>query len=130
MSTASDIETLRIYVNANIAPNNTRSISAAQMNFILNSAFNIMLGIEDPLSADTSGKNEIVPFASMAVLVVNWTETRKTRFGDAGSLHVELLGEDGKYRWTSVEIVPDVIVNTSKYTIDFGGPATGRVIIT
>lgn len=100
------------------------------MNYILNAAFNIMLGIEDPLSADTSGKNETVPFSNVGSLVINWNDARKTRFGDAGTLHVEILGDDGKYRWSSVEIVPDVIVNTTKYTIDFGGPATGRVIIT
>jgi hypothetical protein len=63
-------------------------------------------------------------------MTLPWNNTRKNRFGDAAVIYVEILGEDGKYRKTSVEIVPDSEIITTSYAIDFGGISTGRVIIT
>lgn len=78
---------------------------------------------------DVSGKNEIVTFSNVDTLVIAWTAARKARFGDAAIMQVELQGEDGKYRTTSVEMVPDDILNTTQYTADLGGLSSGRVII-
>lgn len=79
---------------------------------------------------DLSGKNEIIPFTNATLLTVQWNSTRKIRFGDAAVIYVEILGTDSKHRETSVEIVPNVVPNTTFYTIDLGGLATGRIVIT
>jgi hypothetical protein len=84
----------------------------------------------DSGSSDSSGKNEIIPFSNVSTLTIPWNATRKARFGDAGVLYVEILGEDGKYRNSGIEAVPNVVPNTASYNIDLGGLATGRVIIT
>ncbi len=79
---------------------------------------------------DLSGKNEIIPFTNQTQLTVQWNSARKIRFGDAGVFYVEILGTDGIYRKATVEGVPNVIPNTTFYTFDFGGLATGRIIVT
>jgi len=79
---------------------------------------------------DISGKNEIVTFDNVALLVLAWTADRKARFGNAGAFFVEIQGPDGKYRDSKVEISPNDILDTTQYTFDFGGLATGRVTIT
>lgn len=81
-------------------------------------------------SSDTSGKNEIVLFTNALTVTIAWNATRKARFGDAAVLYVEILGEDGKYRNTGIEAVPNNISNTTSYEIDLGGLASGRIIIT
>lgn len=84
----------------------------------------------DPVNPDTSGKNEIIAFSNVTTVTIPWNTTRKNRFGDAAVIYVEVIGDDGLYRQTSVEIVPDDPNNTTSYNIDLGGPATGRIIIT
>lgn len=84
----------------------------------------------DPGNPDISGKNEVIPFINVTSIIIAWNNTRKLRFGDAAVMTVEILGPDGKYRPTSVEIVPNNISNTTSYAIDLGGLASGRVIIT
>lgn len=77
------------------------------------------------------GLNEIIPFTNVTNLTIAWNGTRKARFGNAASIYIELLGPDGKYRFTpGLEVVPNNISNTTSYAIDFGGLATGRVVIT
>lgn len=84
----------------------------------------------NPVNPDASGKNEVIPFSNVATLTIPWNNTRINRFGDAAVMYVEILGGDGKYRQTSVEIVPDSPTTTTSYAIDLGGLSTGRVIIT
>jgi hypothetical protein len=79
---------------------------------------------------DLSGKNELINFTNVTTLTIQWNTTRKLRFGDAGVFYVEILGTDGIYRKATVEIKPNQIPNTTFYTIDFGGLASGRVTIT
>lgn len=76
-------------------------------------------------------KFEIVPFDSVADITILWTEDRKAKFGDVAQLTVEMLDADGVLRLQQgLEILPDSLVNTSSYHIDFGGGVqTGRVII-
>lgn len=74
-------------------------------------------------------KNEIVSFTSVGTLILPWTQSRIGKFGTAGSFYVEILGDDGIVRFTFVEIVPDSTVTTTQYTFNFGGSATGRIII-
>lgn len=83
----------------------------------------------EPVNPDASGKNEVIPFSNVATLTLPWNSIRKNRFGDAAVIIVEILGEDGKYRQSNVEIVPDSVSNTTSYSIDLGGPSTGRLII-
>ena len=84
----------------------------------------------EPVSSDTSGKNEVIPFSNVATITLPWNNTRKNRFGDAAGIYVEIVGEDGKYRQAAVEIVPDDPNTTTSYNIDLGGLSTGRIIIT
>lgn len=72
---------------------------------------------------------EIIPFSAVATLTILLTAARKLKFGDAMSVIVEIVGVDGKIRVTACEIIPDLLVNTTKYDIDFGGVSTGRVIL-
>lgn len=81
-------------------------------------------------SGSSSGLNEIIPFDNVATVTIQWNAARKARFGDAAVIYIEILGEDGKYRNSAVEVVPDVAVNTTQYVADLGGLATGRVVIT
>lgn len=83
----------------------------------------------EPVNPDASGKNEIVPFNNIATMTLAWNNTRKNRFGDAAVIIVEIIGDDGKYRKTEVEIVPNAVPNTTSYAINLGGLATGRLII-
>jgi hypothetical protein len=83
----------------------------------------------DPVNPDASGKNEVIPFSNVDSITLPWNNTRKNRFGDAAVIVVEILGGDGKYRQTTVEIVPNDLNTTTSYTIDLGGLATGRLII-
>lgn len=83
----------------------------------------------DPVNPDASGKNEVIPFSNVSSITLPWNSTRINRFGDAAVIVVEILGEDGKYRQTGVEIVPNDPNNTTSYAIDLGGLATGRLII-
>jgi hypothetical protein len=83
----------------------------------------------DPVNPDASGKNEIVPFSNVATITLAWNNTRKNRFGDAAVIVVEIKGDDGKYRQTSVEVVPNSALNTTSYAIDLGGLSSGRLII-
>lgn len=78
---------------------------------------------------DLSGKNEIITFDNISTLIIPWTAARKARFGNAAVFQIELMGEDGKYRVTYVQLVPDDILNTTQYTADLGGLSNGRVII-
>lgn len=73
--------------------------------------------------------NEEVTFTNLATLTIFWNSTRIARFGTSGSFYVEILGDDGIYRRTDVQAVPDVIPGTTRYDFDFGGPATGRITI-
>ena len=84
----------------------------------------------DPLAGDISGKNEVIPFTNVSTITLAWNNTRKLKFGDAAVIYVEILGEDGKYRKTDVEIVPNNATSTTSYAIDLGGLASGRIIIT
>lgn len=84
----------------------------------------------DPGSGDVSGKNEVIPFSNVSTINLSWNNTRKLRFGDAAVIYVEILGEDGKYRKTDVEVVPNNATATTSYAIDLGGLASGRIIIT
>lgn len=78
---------------------------------------------------DLSGKNEVISgFSTTAT--IQWNNTRKIRFGDAGVFYVEILGTDGIYRKTSVEVRPNQVPNTTFYTADFGGLANWRIVIT
>lgn len=86
--------------------------------------------IAPPEGGSGSGLNEIVPFTNLLTLTLAWNATRKARFGDAGVFLVEILGEDGVYRPAGVESVPNSIINTTSYAFDFGGLASGRIIIT
>lgn len=84
----------------------------------------------DPEPSDLSGKNEVIPFGPVSTVTIPWNSTRKARFGDAAVFQVELIGEDGKYRKTEVEIIPNNITNTTSYAFDLGAVLSGRVIIT
>lgn len=84
----------------------------------------------DPGNPDISGKNEVIPFTNVSNVTLAWNNTRKLKFGDAAVIYVEILGEDGEYRQTSVEIRPNSAVNTTSYFIDLGGLSTGRIVIT
>lgn len=82
---------------------------------------------------DTTGGstvNEIVNFAGVTELTLDWTEERVTNFGAAGVFQVEIVSDDDQVRVTTVEIKPDNILATTSYHFDFGGVATGRIIIT
>jgi hypothetical protein len=92
--------------------------------FVLNAAKTAWL----PVGGSGTVSPEIVSFSG-ATLNLPWTPQRITNFGAAGSFTVEILGSDGKYRVTLVEIVPDNIINTTEYDFDFGGIQTGRIII-
>lgn len=83
-----------------------------------------------PSSSSGSGLNEIITFVNVATLTIPWNGTRKARFGNAAVFYVEILGDDGIYRPTIVEVKPDSIISTNSYSIDFGGLASGRVVIT
>jgi hypothetical protein len=78
---------------------------------------------------DVSGKNEIIPFSNVQILIIPWTAARKARFGDAAVIYVEIEGDDGKFRHQYVEMVPDDILITTQYTGDLGELASGRAII-
>lgn len=82
------------------------------------------------VNPDASGKNEVIPFSNVATITLPWNATRINRFGDAAVIYVEIIGEDGKYRQTNCEIVPNDPVTTTSYAIDLGGVSTGRLIIT
>lgn len=84
----------------------------------------------DPGNPDISGKNEVIPFTNVSSITLQWNNTRKLRFGDAAVIYVEILGEDGEYRKTTVEIIPNSAVDTTSYNIDMGGLCSGRIIIT
>lgn len=83
----------------------------------------------DPVNPDASGKNEVIPFSNVATITLPWNNTRINRFGDAAVIVVELLGDDGLYRQTNCEIVPDIVPATTSYAINLGGLSTGRLII-
>lgn len=100
------------------------------MPFLIGSCCLDQIITPSPVNPDASGKNEVIPFSNVSTLTIPWNNTRINRFGVAGVIYVEIVGEDGKYRQTSVEIVPDNPTTTASYAIDLGGLATGRVIIT
>jgi hypothetical protein len=83
----------------------------------------------DSHSPAGSGLNEIVTFTDQDTLTLSWNATRKARFGDAAIFRVEMVGEDGIYREVGVQAVPDSGTDTTSYEFDFGGTATGRIII-
>lgn len=87
-----------------------------------------ILSPEDDSSG--SGLNEIVPFIGVSTKRIYITASRRARFGDALVLYVEIKGEDGRYRKTSVEIIPDVVPDTNYYDVDLAGINEGRIIIT
>jgi hypothetical protein len=100
------------------------------MPFLIGSCCLDQIITPDPVNPDASGKNEVIPFSNIATFTLPWDATRINRFGDAAVIYVEILGDDGKYRQTNVEIVPDDPNNTTSYAIDLGGLSTGRIIIT
>jgi hypothetical protein len=83
-----------------------------------------------PVSPDASGKNEVIPFSNVATLHLIWNNTRKNRFGEAAVLQVYIIGEDGKYREITCEIVPDNVIAPNYYDFDFAGVSTGIIVIT
>lgn len=105
-------------------------MGAGSMPFLVGQCCEDQIITGDPVDSNLSGKNEIIPFENVASVTVPWNNTRKARFGDAAVIYVEILGEDGKYRNTGIEAVPNVVPNTASYNIDLGGLATGRIIIT
>jgi hypothetical protein len=86
--------------------------------------------VPDPSSSDLSGKNETVQFINLATMVLAWNATRISRFGTKAVFYVEMKGEDGVYRPTPVQAVPDNVDNPTTYTFDFGGVNSGRIVIT
>lgn len=81
-------------------------------------------------SGSSSGLNEYVPFSNVSTLRINLTGARRTRFGDILVIQVFIIGEDGKYRLTSLETVPDQVPDTNWYDIDLGGLSSGYAVIT
>lgn len=80
-------------------------------------------------SGGGSGLNEVVPFENEPTLVLPWNAERITRFGDAGVFNV-YIAEGGVLRRTEmIEVIADDDENPTSYSFDFGGPATGVIII-
>lgn len=77
-----------------------------------------------------NAQNEVIPFTNISDVTIAWNAERKAKYGAAGVFYVEMLGEDGIYRQTAVQAVPDSVTNTTQYTFSFGAPSSGRIIIT
>jgi hypothetical protein len=88
----------------------------------------IPIGSGSP-TVQSGSLNEVVPFSGTPTYTLMWTQARKLKFGNAAVIQIYIIGEDGKLRWTAVEVKPDAISNPTKYEIDFGGVSTGVIII-
>lgn len=73
--------------------------------------------------------NESILFENVSEYTLLWTTARITNYGVSGIFYVEIVGDDGIARNTTVEIIPNSIINTTSYHFDFGGTATGRITI-
>lgn len=76
-----------------------------------------------------SALNEVINFTSLSTLNIAWNATRKAAFGDAPVINVYTISDDGKYRLTAVEVIPDSITAPTNYQINFGDFMSGIVII-
>lgn len=77
-----------------------------------------------------NSKVEIITFVNQSSIEITWNATRQINFGLGAIFLVEILSEDGVFRQSNqIEIVPDDITSPSKYTINLGGSATGRILI-
>lgn len=74
--------------------------------------------------------NEIVDFTNVATYALAWNSTRIGKYGRHGDFTVFIQQEDGLFRPTDVQIVPNDASNPSQYDFDFGGLATGYIVIT
>lgn len=81
-------------------------------------------------SVSSSGLNELIPFTNVITLPIVWNAARIARFGLAPVIDTYILGTDGIYRKTTVEIISDDDLNPTLFTIDPGGLATGFAVIT
>lgn len=74
--------------------------------------------------------NEIIDFSNVATFALAWNSTRITKYGRHGDFTVFIQGDDGFYRPTGVQIIPNNSSNPTQYDFDFGGTATGYIVIT
>lgn len=81
-------------------------------------------------STSNSGLNEVISLTNVSTYTLQWNATRKARFGDFGVFQVWILYEDGKWRPTGVEAIPNDPDEPTQYSFDFGGLSTVRIIIT
>jgi hypothetical protein len=90
------------------------------------------LACEDDIPSTSGGntvyQKEIVYFADVDTFDVVLSPIRITKYGEALNIEVEML-VDGTYRVQEVEIIPDAVPNTTKYTLNFGVLSTGRIKI-
>ena len=78
--------------------------------------------------SSSSTLKEIVYFEDVDTLEVLLSPVRLAKYGEALNIEVEML-IDGSYRVQDVEILPDAVPNTTKYTLNFGVNSTGRIKI-
>lgn len=82
-----------------------------------------------PTPGVTSPINEIIDFTNVATFALPWNSTRISKYGRHGDFTVFIQGDDGRYRPTGVEVIPNDPSNPSQYDFDFGGTATGYIVI-
>lgn len=81
-------------------------------------------------SGGSSGLNEVVPFGpDEASLVLPWNAERIARFGNAGVFNVYIADGGILRRTEMIEVIADDDENPTSYSFDFGGAATGVIII-
>lgn len=100
------------------------------MAFLIGQCCDEEIGGGTPAGAVMQPINEIVDFTNIATLALPWNSTRITKYGRHGDFTVFIQGEDGLYRPTGVQIVPNNSSNPTQYDFDFGGIATGYIVIT
>lgn len=72
--------------------------------------------------------NTIITFENVDSYDLAWTQELVGKYGSGADFSVEILGDDGIYRVTTVGITPNDINNTTSYHFDFGGTSSGRII--
>lgn len=79
----------------------------------------------------TLPKEEVIRFYNESVLIIDWTDERKQKFGSNADFIIETQDADGKYRRKyGLEIYPDDPDNTTFFHIDLGGGnQSGRLTI-
>ena len=95
---------------------------------VFSTGSNVIIPFAKYINTAASAVNDPIYFNNVSSYRLYWTAELIAIYGSGGEFSVEILGDDGKYRVTDVEIMPDTLPDTTYYDFNFNILSTGRII--